>query len=269
LDLLVAGQITGTLGYANFEEYLEILHGAPHNEIGGDAGDMADGRTSPADPIFYQHHGMIDRVWAEWQAAGNGNEFNGVHRVLPRNPNNQAVAPVSVNQVIGPARWGRTVQEILTGEPSTCVTYSGVARSTSARMAVQAGVHQSSQDSSGYSSPDVKQVVEVDAAKKKATEPEAYKDACSEVIKTRKTFYEGGKFAGFSKEFIDNVYLYKSRIDTACYGVLLKDVQDPESVVNKTTKEVMAAGYAKLQDVGAGTDLNSTVVSTVPMSSTV
>ncbi|KAJ5574349.1 uncharacterized protein N7459_008776 [Penicillium hispanicum] len=46
---------TGTLG----------VHGGGHYAMGGDPGRDAD--NSPADPGFWHHHGMIDRVWWIWQ----------------------------------------------------------------------------------------------------------------------------------------------------------------------------------------------------------
>jgi tyrosinase len=41
------------------------VHGGGHYTIGGDPGD--DVFVSPGDPIFYLHHGMIDRTWWIWQ----------------------------------------------------------------------------------------------------------------------------------------------------------------------------------------------------------
>lgn len=41
------------------------IHGGGHYTIGGDPG--RDLFTSPGDPVFYLHHGMIDRVWWIWQ----------------------------------------------------------------------------------------------------------------------------------------------------------------------------------------------------------
>jgi len=41
------------------------VHTGGHYTIGGDAG--SDFYNSPADPAFYPHHGMIDRVWWTWQ----------------------------------------------------------------------------------------------------------------------------------------------------------------------------------------------------------
>lgn len=39
------------------------LHSAGHGTIGGDLGDMF---TSPAEPLFFQHHANLDRIWAKW-----------------------------------------------------------------------------------------------------------------------------------------------------------------------------------------------------------
>jgi tyrosinase len=36
-----------------------------HYSLGGDPG--RDLFTSPGDPLFYLHHGMIDRTWWMWQ----------------------------------------------------------------------------------------------------------------------------------------------------------------------------------------------------------
>jgi tyrosinase len=41
------------------------VHGGGHYAIGGDPG--RDGFVSPGDPAFWQHHGMIDRIWWIWQ----------------------------------------------------------------------------------------------------------------------------------------------------------------------------------------------------------
>lgn len=41
------------------------VHGGGHYSIGGDP--SRDGYVSPGDPAFWQHHGMIDRVWWIWQ----------------------------------------------------------------------------------------------------------------------------------------------------------------------------------------------------------
>ncbi|EIM81501.1 Di-copper centre-containing protein [Stereum hirsutum FP-91666 SS1] len=45
------------------------MHGGVHFGVGGDLTDVS---TSPNDPIFWLHHGMLDQVWARWQAENEG-----------------------------------------------------------------------------------------------------------------------------------------------------------------------------------------------------
>lgn len=58
----------------NFRSFSRRLEGEPHNNahviVGGDSGHMGDG-LSPLDPLFWLHHCGVDRVWAQWQFAGN------------------------------------------------------------------------------------------------------------------------------------------------------------------------------------------------------
>jgi hypothetical protein len=44
-------------------------------------GDMADLQYSPRDPVFYAHHGNIDRLWSSWVAAGHKNPDFGASKV--------------------------------------------------------------------------------------------------------------------------------------------------------------------------------------------
>jgi tyrosinase len=57
-----------------FSIFTNQLETGPHNNghtiTGGNNGHMCDG-MSPLDPIFWLHHCNIDRIWAEWQTAGN------------------------------------------------------------------------------------------------------------------------------------------------------------------------------------------------------
>jgi hypothetical protein len=200
---------------------------------------MQDGFYSPNDPIFYLHHAMVDRVWREWQASprNDGNQFNGVHRVLPRSNTNQAVAPVSRSQVIGPAQWGRTVDQIMNGEPTDCVTYTGVG---GGGAAVRQAEYETFQDET---------VVDAKAAKKKQDDVEGYKSACQMVVDTKTSFYKGGEHAGFPRDMIDEVYVIKKQYDAVNLEVLPADVNDPETVLNKAVEEVANEGRAVYQSI--------------------
>jgi polyphenol oxidase len=56
--------------------------GGPHANV-HDAfnGDMSDLQFSPRDPIFYAHHGNIDRLWSSWVKAGHANPDFGQAKV--------------------------------------------------------------------------------------------------------------------------------------------------------------------------------------------
>jgi hypothetical protein len=41
-------------------------HGPVHNYVGG-GGDMSDFETAGRDPIFFAHHGNLDRLWETWR----------------------------------------------------------------------------------------------------------------------------------------------------------------------------------------------------------
>lgn len=49
---------------------------APHNTVHIVVGGTMATSVSPADPLFWLHHGMIDKLWADWQAANPGAAFN-------------------------------------------------------------------------------------------------------------------------------------------------------------------------------------------------
>ena len=56
-------RISGMPLYEEYYEELESIHNDVHVFIGG---TMASG-LSPADPVFFLHHGNIDRLWESWQ----------------------------------------------------------------------------------------------------------------------------------------------------------------------------------------------------------
>jgi tyrosinase len=58
--------------FTAFSTALESPHNTVHNLVGG----TMQTSTSPADPIFWLHHGFIDKLWADWQAANSGSAFN-------------------------------------------------------------------------------------------------------------------------------------------------------------------------------------------------
>lgn len=53
--------------YANFVNDLENPHGLVHVWVGGGSGDMGSVPTAAYDPVFWLHHGNVDRYWSMWQ----------------------------------------------------------------------------------------------------------------------------------------------------------------------------------------------------------
>lgn len=78
LDEAVVGQTAweNALSLANYTEFLGTAsargsperqpHGHPHVRVGGDMGAF---HTAGRDPVFYAHHGNLDRLWSEWNKA--------------------------------------------------------------------------------------------------------------------------------------------------------------------------------------------------------
>ncbi|PLN74794.1 putative tyrosinase [Aspergillus taichungensis] len=52
------------------------VHGGGHYSMGGDPG--RDVFTSPGDPAFWVHHGMVDRLWWIWQSLDWGARWNAI-----------------------------------------------------------------------------------------------------------------------------------------------------------------------------------------------
>ena len=73
--------INNWLTYSNTFERTEPHSGA-HNWVGG---AMA-GPASPNDPIFYLHHGMVDKLWQEWVDANNITPNSNIYQItnMPR-----------------------------------------------------------------------------------------------------------------------------------------------------------------------------------------
>jgi tyrosinase len=74
-DLLLLAAPVGTiLGQKTFYNFTKGLEDGPHNNIHmwfGASSTMAD-LISPSDPIFWTHHGEVDRIWTLWQASNPG-----------------------------------------------------------------------------------------------------------------------------------------------------------------------------------------------------
>lgn len=69
-ELFASGAATALRGGGGFQGLLEQ---GPHNYIHGFVGGTMGTYSSPRDPIFWLHHCNIDRIWFDWNSAGNAN----------------------------------------------------------------------------------------------------------------------------------------------------------------------------------------------------
>lgn len=59
-----------------------VLENRPHNQVHNNIGGWMPTPGSPRDPIFYTHHGNIDRIWAVWNLR-NANETDKLWLDMP------------------------------------------------------------------------------------------------------------------------------------------------------------------------------------------
>ena len=79
------------------------LEGTPHNYVHGRIGGNMGNYMSPLDPIFWLHHGNVDRLWVVWRNMGRLDETNSLWLdfSFPNNfylPNGTPISPVVKNQ---------------------------------------------------------------------------------------------------------------------------------------------------------------------------
>jgi len=89
-----------TRDFRAFQTALEQAHNAVHSAIGGTMGTS----TSPSDPIFWLHHGFIDKLWNDWQLIHAEAAFeppNGTELMRP-----PPIVTFLVQQVLDPALLG-------------------------------------------------------------------------------------------------------------------------------------------------------------------
>ncbi|KAJ1556715.1 hypothetical protein HK405_002041, partial [Cladochytrium tenue] len=100
-------------------------HADGHVIIGGDSNscDMGNFYCSPNDPLFYLHHGLVDKTWWKWQqiCSSYKTDYEGYMVVSPADSSGVA----STSEVLD--QWtGYTVSEVLdtlSGSP-LCYTYT-------------------------------------------------------------------------------------------------------------------------------------------------
>ncbi len=82
-DLATSAQTTLTsVSFGSFQNAINGPHGGVHVRVGGNMSSVA---FAAYDPLFYLHHGNVDRLWAQWQQSHPGS--------LPSNEANLELEP--------------------------------------------------------------------------------------------------------------------------------------------------------------------------------
>src|SRR5262249_30195182 len=69
----VVADMNSILGWTDCMAFTGALEDGPHNVVHNWVGGaMADPTISPEDPIFWLHHGNIDRIWSLWEKQNPG-----------------------------------------------------------------------------------------------------------------------------------------------------------------------------------------------------
>jgi tyrosinase len=72
-SLATAANVANLMAITDFPTFTSTLEQAPfHNRLHGLVGGTMVLSTSPADPLFWLHHGFIDKLWADWQVLHPG-----------------------------------------------------------------------------------------------------------------------------------------------------------------------------------------------------
>jgi tyrosinase len=87
-------RVEGVLNLTDFRDFsnqLQDIHDGIHGWVGGDMGSIG---TSAFDPVFWAHHGMIDRIWYLWQLR------HGVNNIPPEYLDKALFPGYTVQQVL-------------------------------------------------------------------------------------------------------------------------------------------------------------------------
>jgi tyrosinase len=86
-ELPTPARITGILALTTYTAFTSDLESRPHNRVHMWVnGTMSNITVSPADPLFWMHHAMLDRIWALWESktgnSGKGPSLAGSARTM-------------------------------------------------------------------------------------------------------------------------------------------------------------------------------------------
>ncbi|KAJ2725482.1 hypothetical protein GGI07_001238 [Coemansia sp. Benny D115] len=109
-------------------------HGAVHLGISGDMSSM----YAPNDPFFFLHHGMVDKLWYDWQLMEPNSRFQLYDNVNYNDPS------VSADDMI-PGYPGMRVRDVLDPRSGLCYVYVDSGSRAATKRLMQEIDHQSQQ----------------------------------------------------------------------------------------------------------------------------
>ncbi|KAF2853058.1 monooxygenase [Plenodomus tracheiphilus IPT5] len=131
-DHALVAKVLAQPDYTSFARQIENIptfeepniHGSGHFGVGGVLGTIGDPANSPGDPLFYLHHGNLDRVFWEWQQMDRETRLNDVGG--PVVPFDYGGENVTLGFEVGMGRLAGkvTLKNLLNTEDGTlCYTY--------------------------------------------------------------------------------------------------------------------------------------------------
>ncbi|KAI9352031.1 hypothetical protein BDR26DRAFT_850243 [Obelidium mucronatum] len=100
------------------------FHASGHGWLGGEGADMSNPSVSPNDPIFFLHHGLVDKYWWRWQSQCEAYKFSYQGR-LARADDPVGDGTINAGKHLYVNSWPFTVAQLLDTQGDTlCYTYS-------------------------------------------------------------------------------------------------------------------------------------------------
>ncbi|KAI9352035.1 hypothetical protein BDR26DRAFT_1003084 [Obelidium mucronatum] len=125
--VVITASLALASNYSSFQgDDTSNYHAAGHTTIGGPCGDLSNPMFSPNDPIFYLHHGLVDKVWWRWQKTCPSFQFS--YDGFLRGPDDPIANGIDAqaHSTLSMDSWPWwTVADMLNTEGDTlCYTYS-------------------------------------------------------------------------------------------------------------------------------------------------
>ncbi|KAK8093029.1 hypothetical protein PG999_014616 [Apiospora kogelbergensis] len=107
----------------NFTNYHWALEGGPHGTIHASLGGEMNPTTSPNEPLFFLHHGMIDQLWWQWQEKNSTRltEYNGAASHVGEDEDREVTLDDML--VMNGIDKDVTVRDVMDTRGSLCYTY--------------------------------------------------------------------------------------------------------------------------------------------------